>query len=98
MLFRKTHKLLLISFLLLGSFLPAFALEFTPIVTNFTKKDFTAANQNWSVAQDSRGFVYFGNNVGLLRFDGNKWETFKMPGNRIVRSIYIGKDDRIYVG
>ncbi|MDD2797949.1 MAG: triple tyrosine motif-containing protein [Bacteroidales bacterium] len=96
--YRKTQKVLLFVGIFLGFVLQTFALEFTPIVTNFTKKDFAAANQNWSVAQDSHGLVYFGNNMGMLRFDGNKWELFRIPGNRIVRSIYISSDDRIYIG
>lgn len=94
----KTHNTVLLGFLLFCFSLRVVALEFTPIVTNFTKKEFGAANQNWSVAQDSRGLMYFGNNMGLLRYDGNQWELFRMPGNRVVRSIYVGKDKRIYVG
>ena len=74
------------------------AQEFTPIVTQFTKKDYNASNQNWSVGQDKDGLMYFGNNQGLLQFDGSRWETYKMPANKIVRSLMPGKDNRIYVG
>lgn len=74
------------------------AQDFTPIVKQFGKQDYGAANQNWSVAQDSRGLMYFANNQGLLQFDGNLWELYRMPQNKLVRSVFIDKQDRIYVG
>lgn len=72
--------------------------EFTPVVTQFNKNDYNASNQNWAVAQGNDGIMYFGNNQGLLEFDGSLWETHKIPENKIVRSLLIGKDSRIYVG
>ena len=74
------------------------AREFTPVVTQFNKKNYTAGNQNWSVAQDSHGIMSFSNNVGLLRFDGINFTLIKLPTFQIVRSVYIDKNDRIYVG
>lgn len=74
------------------------ATDFVPIVTNFTKKEYKAANQNWAVGQDASGFIYVGNNDGLLRYDGTSWTLFHIPGNRVVRSLYLAKDGRIYVG
>jgi len=72
--------------------------EFTPIVTQFNKKDYNASNQNWAVAQARDGIMYFGNNQGVLEFDGSLWQIHPVPGNQIVRSILITKDNRIYVG
>lgn len=31
--------------------------------------DYNAGIQNWAIAQDERGVMYFGNNSGLLEFD-----------------------------
>jgi DNA-binding CsgD family transcriptional regulator len=76
----------------------SFGQDFTPIVKQFGKQDYGASNQNWSVAQDSRGLMYFANNQGLLQFDGSLWELIRMPENKLVRSVYIDKKDRIYVG
>lgn len=87
----------LLCLLLFISFLTS-AQEFTPIVTQFTRKDYNASNQNWAVGQGKDGTMYFGNNMGLLQFDGSLWETHKMPENKLVRSLIIGKDNRIYVG
>lgn len=73
------------------------AQEFLPVVTNFNKNDYHASNQNWSVGQSEDGIMYFGNNLGLLQYDGSSWELLQIPQNKIVRSILVsGK--RIYVG
>jgi len=90
------RKTLLFLFLSISS--GFYGQEFTPIVTQFAKKDYSASNQNWSVGQGKEGFMYFGNNQGLLQFDGSQWETHKMPENKIVRSLMIDNKNRIFVG
>ncbi len=74
------------------------AQEFIPLVTQFSKNDYRAANQNWAVAQGLDGILYFGNNEGLLEFDGSLWKLHKIPGNGLVRSVMIDKKNRIYIG
>lgn len=74
------------------------ARDFTPIVKQFGKTDYMAANQNWSVTQDRDGIMYFGNNHGLLQFDGSVWELTRMPQNKLVRSVCASDDGRIYAG
>ena len=71
------------------------AQEFIPLVTQFSKNDYRAANQNWAVAQGLDGILYFGNNEGLLEFDGSLWKLHKIPGNGLVRSVMIDKKNRI---
>jgi DNA-binding CsgD family transcriptional regulator len=68
-----------------------------PFITNFPKSTYNASTQNWSIAQNDRGFIYFGNNDGLLEFDGNHWRTYPVPNGSIIRSIYAS-GDTIYVG
>ena len=91
-----SRKYLLLTLIFIS--VSAIAQEFTPIVTQFTKKDYNASNQNWSVGQAANGMLYFGNNQGLLEFDGSLWKTYKMPGNKTVRSLMVDKDNRIYAG
>ena len=91
----KKHILTFLILLLAGRLS---AQEFLPIVTQYTKNDYFASNQNWSVGQGSDGILYFGNNQGLLQFDGSMWEMHKMPANKRVRSLYVAPDQRIYVG
>lgn len=77
--------------------LQAGASPFMPAVTNYLAKNYGAGYQNWACAQGENGEMYFGNSQGLLVYDGARWQLYKVPGNHIVRSVYV-KDDRIYVG
>ena len=74
-----------------------FSQEFTPIVKQYNKKDYGAAYQIWAVGQGADGMMYFGNNNGLLQYDGSSWELHRMPQNKIVRSLLVSAE-RIYVG
>jgi hypothetical protein len=56
----------------------------TPFIRNFSKLEYRAGTQNWDIAQDQKGFMYFANNEGLLVFDGVKWELYKMPNSSLV--------------
>lgn len=68
-----------------------------PIIKHYPKSVYGAGTQNWSICQDSRGFMYFANNNGLLRFDGNRWDLFSLPNNQLVRSVFCS-GDTIFVG
>lgn len=74
------------------------AQEFTPVVKQFSKNDYGASNQNWSVAQSQDGMMYFGNNEGLLQFDGAGWQIYRLPQNKIVRALYVDPKGRIFAG
>ncbi len=71
--------------------------EFTPLLKQFSKQEYGAANQNWAVGQSAEGMMYFGNNMGLLAFDGAVWQLHLLPEGEIVRSLLV-KGNRIYVG
>lgn len=73
-------------------------IPFSPIVRSYSVADYHAGIQNWSIVQDDRGVMYFGNNKGLLEFDGNNWRLHELPNKGIVRAVYIGKDGKIFVG
>ncbi len=68
-----------------------------PIIKHYPKSEYRAGTQNWSICQDSRGFMYFANNSGLLRFDGNRWDMFPLPNTQLVRSVFCS-GDTIFVG
>lgn len=70
----------------------------TPFIRNFPKREYKAGTQNWSVTQDKRGFIYFANNEGLLVYDGNQWQIYKMPNSSIVRALFVDRSGDIYVG
>jgi len=63
---------------------------------NYTRHEYLAANQNWAIATDSRGFMYFANHAGLLEFDGVSWDLYPTPGGTTIRAVAADKHDRIY--
>lgn len=69
-----------------------------PPVRNFSRKAYQAGTQTWDATQDARGILYFANNDGLLRFDGNRWSILPVSNHTIVRSAAAGPEGRIYAG
>jgi ligand-binding sensor domain-containing protein len=68
------------------------------MIKNYTKQEYQAGSQNWSVDTDKDGFLYVGNNDGLLVFDGTHWKTYRSPDQTIVRSVFAASDHKIYTG
>src|SRR5438128_950427 len=50
-----------------------------PGIVNYSKQAYNAGTQNWSIAQDKSGILYFGNSQGLLSFDGTFWRLYQLP-------------------
>lgn len=73
----------------------ASAASFMPVVTNYDVVRYEA--QNWCITQDNDGIIYVANNMGILEFDGFKWQSTPIPGASVVRSVYA-ENDRIYAG
>lgn len=68
----------------------------TPLIRNYAPEEYNAETQNWTIAQDKNGLMYFGNNSGLLTFDGLHWDLLPTPVT--VRSMSIANDNKIYAG
>jgi len=70
-----------------------------PNIRNFTYDEYQAGAQNWSILQDDQGKMLFGNNYGLLEYNGRDWSLITQPTNKtVVWSIYKGRDSTIFVG
>lgn len=69
-----------------------------PYVQNFHKSTYLSGNQNWAIAKDKKGIMYFGNAQGLLTYDGKYWQQYAMPNRQIVRAVATGNDGMIYTG
>ncbi len=69
-----------------------------PLIKNYTRLEYRGGTQNWSVAQDQHGFMYFANNEGLLVFDGTRWSLHRMPNSSVVRAVYIDKAGQTFIG
>lgn len=68
------------------------------LVTHYTRSQYAAGSQNWSIDIDHHGYIYTANNNGLLRYDGVHWEIWPLPSRTIVRSVSVAPDGRIYTG
>ncbi|MEA4919041.1 triple tyrosine motif-containing protein [Proteiniphilum sp.] len=76
-------------------------IPFIPPAYNYTTDHYNAGNQNWAIAQGNNGVIYFGNDNGMLSYDGVNWTLHYLPNNLSVKSIYVDIHDnheRIYVG
>jgi signal transduction histidine kinase/CheY-like chemotaxis protein len=71
-----------------------------PLVRNFSAREHHGESQTWAIAQDEHGVLYFGNNAGLLTFDGTGWRKLPLgeQGYAIVRSVALAPGGRVYVG
>jgi class 3 adenylate cyclase len=68
------------------------------VFQNYSPKIYGASPQNWSIAQDSRGVMYFGNTEGVLEFDGVSWRLIRLTYSSAVRDLAVDARGRIYVG
>jgi DNA-binding CsgD family transcriptional regulator len=69
-----------------------------PPVLNFTKKVYKAGTQVWDITQDDNGVMWYGNNEGLIEFDGMHWRLHPLSNRTIVRSVRAGKEGKVFVG
>ncbi|HEY9044366.1 MAG TPA: triple tyrosine motif-containing protein, partial [Ohtaekwangia sp.] len=69
-----------------------------PRIIHYTKKEFNADPQFWTMCQDRQGILYFGNNDGVLIYDGERWQKVTLPNNSSVRSLRMDQKGVIYAG
>jgi DNA-binding CsgD family transcriptional regulator len=94
----KVFRIYIVILFIHLSHLPVSAQISKPFIINIDKSKYAAGNQNWSVAINQSGSLYFGNNQGLLEFDGSNWNMYQMPDQMVVRSVATTEDSIIYVG
>ncbi|HET8827948.1 MAG TPA: triple tyrosine motif-containing protein [Pelobium sp.] len=85
-------------FLLCGRIKIASAQIGIPQINNYDNALYKGGTQNWEIAQDKNGLMYFANNDGLLCYNGKYWHLYPLPNKTRVRSVKIGADGKIYVG
>lgn len=69
-----------------------------PFIKNYLSNQYDASPENWAIAQDRFGIMYFGNNRGVLQFDGVRWRLIPVSNNSVARSIAIDSSGTIYIG
>jgi len=70
-------------------------------IRNFTNAEYNGHNQIFSITQDGRGVMYFGNKSGVLEYDGVSWRIIKVYNKkgdtREVNSLTTDKHGHVYV-
>lgn len=67
-----------------------------PFVRNYSPSNYNAGTSNWAIAQDNRGIMYFGNETGILEFDGTTWKMIAKGVSAI--TMEKNSDGIIYAG
>lgn len=70
-----------------------------PFVRNYKPEVYHAADQNWSIVEDSTGMVFFANEDGVLAFNGSTWSIVGVAGNlSAFKSVAVDRKGVIYAG
>jgi signal transduction histidine kinase/DNA-binding response OmpR family regulator len=94
----KLYNLALCVALAAAGFLKnARAEEGRPIITSYSTRDTGGGAESWVTAQDASGDLYFGTNE-VLRYDGERWSKYSVPGSYAVRGLAFGLNGRLWVG
>ncbi|KGO87047.1 hypothetical protein Q765_07495 [Flavobacterium rivuli WB 3.3-2 = DSM 21788] len=64
----------------------------------YAKTDFNADPQFWAACEGNDGTMFFGNNDGVVIFDGEHWQKVILPNNSSVRSLSKDSNGVIYAG
>jgi class 3 adenylate cyclase/ligand-binding sensor domain-containing protein len=68
------------------------------VFQQYSAQDYNASPNNWGIAQDQRGIMYFANTSGVLEFDGNTWRTIRFNGDSMAASVAVDGHGTVYVG
>ncbi len=89
---------------MLFAYLPQIALTQTiryhgaPHIQNFEPNSETDSKFIWSICQDYRGILFFGDGEGVIEYDGTSWRRHPVPNKSAVKSLATDSTGTIYVG
>lgn len=67
-------------------------------INNYTPADYEASTQIFSIAQDARGLMYFGNMNGLIEYDGVSWRIYELSNKSLPNALGSDKNGQIFIG
>ena len=102
----KSQLIVLLSVVIFFNYIPGFNAQIIPSeelrhfdrITHYSRDDFKADPQFWTMTRDDEGVLYFGNNDGALVFDGERWQKVYLPNNSSVRSLTTSNNGKVYAG
>ena len=65
-----------------------------PQVRNFSPQEYHGGTQNWCIVQGPNNRMFFGNNHGLLVFDGDTWTRRYVSNYSVVRAVWYDAQSR----
>lgn len=65
---------------------------------NYPPQEYHAAPQNWAVTQAPNGVMFFGNNEGVLEYDGANWRVLRTQNQTTLRSLAVTPEGVIFLG
>lgn len=69
-----------------------------PRIVAYQTEDYEADGQNWMITQACDGSIFVANSAGILRYNGFNWQLIPFKEKRRVRSVFLGKDCKVYCG
>ena len=85
-------------FFIHGLSLPGFAQEYSYV--DYTVRDGLAGSTVYGMVKDRDGFIWFGTETGLSRFDGTHFRNFYMsdglPDNEIIK-LFVDSRNRVWI-
>ncbi|MBL0340428.1 MAG: hypothetical protein IPP71_05555 [Bacteroidetes bacterium] len=93
----RTLSILIFILTAIGPVDKLYAQQFT--IRNYSPSDGLASSNIYCSIQDSKGFMWFGTDAGVSRFDGRRFESFSMDeglSDNEVFKIFEDKQNRIW--
>lgn len=69
-----------------------------PLISVYPAEVHKAGPQNFDIAQDRDGILYFGNLHGLVIYDGAWWRLLKLPDDQVALSLAADDKGRVAIG
>lgn len=69
-----------------------------PDIRHYNRTDFDSDSQFWTASEDNTGTMYFGNNDGILIYNGVHWNKVLLPNSSSVRSLVKDAHGTMYAG
>ena len=95
---KRYYKVIVIFCIILGALPVKSQIKGLNPSTYYSSTDYNSTPQNWSVTQDHRGIMYFGNSSCILEYDGVSWRNIFVSNQSNVRSLDVDQHNNIFVG
>lgn len=69
-----------------------------PFIKSYAPKEYQGSTQIWGITQDSRGVMYFGDNIGIAEFDGVHFRRVQADKLFEVGPVFSADDGTLYTG